>query len=383
MATVQAPIIPVIAEWARQHPGTISLGQGVVFYGPPLAALDAAREFGNAHEQHRYGPVRGQPNLLEAISRKLWVENRIMVGKERSLMVTAGANMAFLNVILAIADVGDEIILPLPYYFNQEMTIRMLGCQPVMAPTDEGYKLCLDALRQAITPRTRAIVTISPNNPTGAVYTEAELRAVNTLCFEHGLYHISDEAYEYFTWDEARHFSPASIVGAESHTIALYSLSKAYGFASWRIGYQVIPEHLDAAVLKAQDSNLICAPLICQAAATAALEAGRDYFEAHRFLMARVRQLVLHELDGVRDFCQIPTPQGAFYVLIKVDTGVDSLTLAKSLIREHGVAVIPGCAFGLSDGCYLRIAYGALEPASAQIGIRRLTQGLKSLVSKG
>jgi len=383
MAAVQSPIIPVIADLARQHPGTISLGQGVVFYGPPPAALVAAREYGNAPEQHRYGPVRGQPDLLEAISRKLWEENHIRVGAGRRLMVTAGANMAFLNAILAIADTGDEIILPLPYYFNQEMAIRMLGCQPVFVPTHATYHLRLEALRQAITPRTRAIVTISPNNPTGAVYSEADLRAVNALCYEHGLYHISDEAYEYFTWGEARHFSPASIAGAEAHTIALYSLSKAYGFAGWRIGYQVIPTHLDAAVLKAQDTNLICAPLISQAAATAALGAGRDYSEAYRSSMAQVRQLVLRELEAVRDCCQMPTPQGAFYLLMKVDTGMDSLMLAKLLIREHGVAVIPGMAFGLSDGCYLRIAYGALEPESARTGIRRLVQGLRSLVSGG
>jgi len=99
--------------------------------------------------------------------------------------------------------------------------------------------------------------------------------------------------------------------------------------------------------------------------------------------MAQVRQLVLRELEAVRDCCQMPTPQGAFYLLMKVDTGMDSLRLAKLLIREHGVAVIPGMAFGLSDGCYLRIAYGALEPESARTGIRRLVQGLRSLVSGG
>jgi aspartate/methionine/tyrosine aminotransferase len=117
------------------------------------------------------------------------------------------------------------------------MAITMANARPVLAPTDSDYQLDLGALRSAITPRTRAIVTVSPNNPSGAVYPEGALRAVNALCAEHGIYHISDEAYEYFTFDDARHFSPASISGASAHTISLFSMSKAYGFASALAGW--------------------------------------------------------------------------------------------------------------------------------------------------
>jgi aspartate/methionine/tyrosine aminotransferase len=379
MAAVQSPIIPVIAELIRNTPGTISLGQGVVYYGPPEAALAAAREFGGRPEQHKYGPVHGTPELLARIARKLGDENGIALAG-RHIVVTAGANMGFLNALFSIADPGDEVILPLPYYFNQEMAIRMLGCVPVFVPTDEQFHLRLDALRAAITERTRAIVTISPNNPSGAVYPEGLLREVNALCREYGLYHISDEAYEYFTHDGARHFSPASIEGSEGHTIGLYSLSKAYGFASWRIGYLVIPEHLYEAVLKAQDTNLICAPLVSQHAAVSALDAGAAYCRKHLETIRRVRGIVLDELRRVEDFCRIPPAEGAFYILMKVDAEPDSQTLAERLIREHKVAAIPGNAFGLVDGCYLRIAYGALEPETAEAGIRRLTDGLKAIV---
>jgi aspartate/methionine/tyrosine aminotransferase len=383
MAAVQAPIIPVIAGLVRQHPGTLSLGQGVVHYGPPRAAMEAARAFGDLPGEHLYGPVHGQPELLEAIARKLAADNCVMLGSGQSLLVTAGSNMAFLNAILAIADPGDEILLPLPWYFNQEMAIRMIGCIPVGVHTDDHHQLQMDALRDAITPRTRAIVTISPNNPTGAVYLEAGLRAVNALCAEHGLYHISDEAYEYFVWDGARHFSPASIEGSEAHTIALYSLSKAYGFASWRIGYMVIPQHLNEAMLKVQDTNLICAPRISQVAATAALGAGKSWCAGHLPALARVREGVLEALDAVRNFCQLPEAKGAFYTLLAVDTPLDSQTVAERLIREHGVAVIPGNAFGLEKGCTLRVAYGALEPASTVAAMRRLTAGLTAIVREG
>ncbi|MGZ8975421.1 pyridoxal phosphate-dependent aminotransferase [Methylomagnum sp.] len=382
LAAVQAPIIPVVAELIRQTPGTISLGQGVVYYGPPGEALAAARRFGHRIEQHRYGPVRGIPELLARIERKLAEENGIGLGG-RQVVVTAGSNMGFLNALFAIADPGDEVILPLPYYFNQEMAIRMLSCVPVGVPTNAGFQLRLDALRAAITPRTRAIVTISPNNPSGAVYPEAALRAVNALCRSHGIYHITDEAYEYFTHGAARHVSPAAIAGSEAHTIALYSLSKAYGFASWRIGYMVLPEHLYDAVLKAQDTNLICAPLISQHAAVAALDAGAAYCRGHLDAIRRVRGLVLDELRAVEDVCRIPSAEGAFYILLKIETELDSMALAQRLIREYQVAAIPGNAFGLEDGCYLRIAYGALEPETAAAGMGRLVTGLRRMVGGG
>lgn len=379
MTAVQAPIIPVIADLIRQTPGTLSLGQGVVYYGPPAAALQAAHAFGHRAEQHQYGPVHGIPELLARIEQKLAQENGIGL-QGRRVVVTAGANMGFLNALFAILDPGDEVILPLPYYFNQEMAIRMLDGVPVCVATDVDYQLDLEAIRAAITPRTRAIVTISPNNPSGAVYSEASLRALNALCRERGIYHIADEAYEYFTYGAARHFSPAAIPGSEAHTLALYSLSKAYGFASWRIGYQVIPEHLYPAVLKAQDTNLICAPWISQHAAVAALDAGVAYCREHLETLAEVRARVLAELETVADLCQVPTADGAFYLLLRIATPLDSMTLAERLIREHRVAAIPGQAFGLDAGCYLRVAYGALQADTALAGIRRLTEGLRVII---
>ena len=173
---------------------------------------------------------------------------------------------------MATTSPGDEVILPVPFYFNHEMAIEMAGCRAVRVPTDDRYQLRVDAIASAVTDRTRAIVTISPNNPSGAVLGEQDLRAVNALCRERGIYHFSDEAYEYFTYGGARHVSPGSFPDAVGHTISLYSLSKAYGFAGWRIGYMVYPEHLDAAMMKSQDTILICPTVASQLAAVAALD---------------------------------------------------------------------------------------------------------------
>lgn len=380
MLAVQTPIIPSVAALIRSHPGTISLGQGVVHYGPPPEAIDQIGSFLADPENHKYKPVHGIPQLREALKVKLQTENGIRVDPESAVVVTAGANLAFVNALLAVTDVGDEVILQTPYYFNHEMAIVMAGCRPVPVDTDDHYQLRPEAIRRAITPRTRAVVTISPNNPSGAVYHEALLREVNEICARHGLYHISDEAYEYFTYDGARHFSPGSIEGCAGHTISLFSLSKAYGFASWRIGYMVVPVHLFESIEKIQDTLLICPPVISQYAAVGALRAGREYCLSKLVSIAAVRERVLEELEAIKDLCTVPAAAGAFYVLLRVDTTRGAMELVEQLIREYGVAVIPGTTFGLNEGCYLRVAYGALTEETVAEGVRRLVRGLRGIL---
>ncbi len=379
MNAVQTPIIPIIGQLIKDNPGTISLAQGVVYYDPPPEAFDKIAPFGKDASDHRYGPVQGIPDLIKIIEKKLHQKNDIEGDLSERIIVTAGANMAFLNALFAITDLGDEVILPTPYYFNQEMAIRMVNCDPVLIQTDDDFQIDPAKLHAAITPKTRAIVTISPNNPAGVVYPEKLLREINKICREHNIYHICDEAYEYFTYDQARHFSPASVSDSQDHTISLYSLSKAYGFASWRIGYMLIPKALYMPVMKAQDTNLICASMIAQVAAVGAMVTGADYCRDKLTVISETRKLVLKELKAVEHFCAFPDSQGAFYILLKVDTSLDSMTLTRKLIEEFKVAVLPGEAFGIDTGCYLRISYGALELISVVEGIRRFTQGLNSL----
>lgn len=380
MQAVQTPIIPVVAEWLRQYPEAISLGQGVVFYGPPAAALAAAQDYPADPAAHRYGPVEGEPPLRAALETKLRTENHIGIGDATVVVVSAGSNMAFMNALFAITDPGDEVILLSPYYFNHEMAIRMLGCTCVAVPTLTNYQPDIDAIAAHIGPRTRAVVTVSPNNPTGAVYPAQTLTEINNLCAHHGIYHINDEAYEYFTYETARHFSPASLPTAAAHTISLFSFSKAYGFAGWRIGYAVLPQHLQASVQKAQDTHLICPTRIAQYAASAALAAGRNYCMTESAPLTETRRQVLAACSVLTDICDIPAADGAFYLLLRVHTRMDAFVLAQRLIAEHGVAVIPGATFGCDDGCYLRVSYGALAGVTALKGIDRLVHGLQTLV---
>ncbi|BAY13640.1 pyridoxal phosphate-dependent aminotransferase [Calothrix sp. NIES-2098] len=380
MQAVQSPIIPVVGELIQNTPGTISLGQGVVSYSPPPQAVEFLAKFLAEPTNNLYKAVEGIPPLVAALAAKLEAFNGIEINKENCIVVTAGSNMGFMNAILAITSPGDEIILNKPYYFNHEMAITMAGCRPVLVETDENYQLRPEAIAQAITPKTRAIVTISPNNPTGVVYSEAALREVNQLCGTRSIYHISDEAYEYFTYNGVKHISPAAFAGSSDYTISLYSLSKAYGFASWRIGYMVIPQHLLVAVKKVQDTILICAPVISQYAALGALQAKDEYFKENIGAIAKVRKLVLESLNRLQGLCTITPADGAFYFFIKVHTQINAFELVKRLIKEHQVAVIPGTTFGMEDRCYLRVAYGALQQETAKAGIERLVQGLQKIL---
>lgn len=378
---VQAPVIPIVGEWVKQYPGTISLGQGVVFYPPPETVHQGLASFWKDPSNHKYKLVQGIPELVAAFQEKLERENGIPPIPSQSFVVTAGSNLAFSNAIFALCDPGDEVILPTPYYFNHEMAIQVANAVPVLVPTTPQYQLDLPALEKAITSKTRAIVTISPNNPTGAIYPESDVRWVNELCRNHGLMHISDEAYEYFTYDHHTHFSPGSLPGAAPHTLSLFSLSKAYGFAGWRIGGMLLPNSLLESVRKIQDTQLICAAVPTQFAAVEALRTGKSYALQHLPTLTQVRSELIAALQKIPELLPLPPSQGAFYLLLKIPINIPSLNLVEYLIREHRIAVIPGSAFGLDQDCRIRVAFGALDLATSRIGISRLVKGLQDALS--
>lgn len=382
---VQSPIIPVLADLLRAHPDALSLGQGIVGYAPPPTVAERLARTAADPALHRYQPVAGLPELTGALGDWMARRHGVPVGPAHGnrLLVTAGGNNAFYAALLAATEPGDEVILPTPYYFNHEMAVTMAGCRAVPVPTDAASQPDPDRLAAAVTSRTRVIVTVSPNNPTGAVYPAATLRAVNALCAARGLYHFSDEAYAEFVHEGPPHHAPAADPGTAAHTVSLHSLSKAFGFAGWRIGWLVCPAALEPALRKIQDTLLICPPVISQHAALGALAAGPEWIAGQlgplRENRARLSQsLAALAADGL---CTLPPAAGAFYFLPDLRTALDPLTVAERLIREHGVAVVPGSAFGCPEGCRLRVAYGALPPDRAAEAVARLSRGLRALAA--
>ena len=381
MKNVQPPIISIVSDLIKKNPGTISLGQGIVYYGPPQKVITNINNLNPSSDYHAYSQVEGMPKLLSIITKKLTNENQINLDEGYDVIVTAGSNMAFMNIILAIADPSDEIILLRPYYFNHEMAINMINCKPIIVDTDSNYQPNLEKIIEAITPKTKAIVTVSPNNPTGAVCEKEILEKINILCKKKGIYHISDEAYEYFTYGEANHFSPGSLPNTSDYTISLYSLSKAYGFASWRIGYMVIPKHLSLSIKKAQDTYLICPTRISQESAIIALEFGSEYTKEFLNKIEYVRNTLYAELKTIKNICSTPLTMGAFYFLIKLKTELTGVEVVDKLVSKYKIAVIPGETFGMNNGCYLRVSYGSLNKKMSHTGIQRLIKGLKEIIT--
>ena len=287
---------------------------------------------------------------------------------------------------------ADEVILPLPYYFNHVMAVQLAG--GVAVPVDAGLIPDPDQLAAAITPRTRAIVTISPNNPSGVVIPRPVLESINALCSARGLFHIHDEAYEHFVHGREPHWSPGSAAGAAAHTVSLFSLSKAYGMAGWRLGYGVVPEQLRSGLAQVQDTVLICPPRLTQVAAAAALEAGSDWCRPHVAGLAALQQQLIAAVGSARGtglpVRLLAEPDGAFYGLLALEAeaadrlrraGIDSRALMCRLARQHGVAAVSGDGFGLGGIC-LRLSTGMLDGPTLALALDRLFGGLRGVLAQ-
>ncbi len=372
-----APIQKILAQCDIPD-DIISFGQGVPYFSPPSQAVsDGANAMANP-EGYRYTSDAGIEELRQAIAVKLQRDNWYRAEPDENIMVTSGANQAFLNALLAITDTKDEVVILTPYYFNHVMAVQMAGCRPVLVHTEENYRPDLRAVESAINSNTRAVVTISPNNPTGAVFDRALLKGINELCAENNIYHISDETYEYFVFDGVEHCSPSVFDSGLDHTISLYSMSKSFGMPGYRVGYMTYPGDLHEDVLKVQDTIAICAPAPSQRAAVSALETDKDYLKPHLEAMTKVRNLFKTELNGL-DGIDFTMTRGGFYFLVRLSTTEDDRSIAKRLIEDHGLITIPGCVFGTTDPS-LRLSYGNVDFETASEGLERMAKALGTLL---
>lgn len=387
LASVHESVIPQLGALLQQRPDALSLAQGMVNWAPPAAArealAEALRRAPPDASLDRYGAVQGDPALLQAVRLELG-EHQGLDLEDSALLVTAGSNMAFNAIAQVILDPGDEVILPLPWYFNHVMAIQLAGGRPVGVQAGAiPDPACLAA---AITPRTRAIVTISPGNPSGVVIPGPVLAAINRICADHGLFHVSDEAYAAFVHGDVPHVPPGRLRGSGGHTITLHSLSKAYGMAGWRVGYAAVPQRLLNGLIQVQDTVLICPPRPMQVAAIAALAAGPDWIAPRVAELGLRRRELLDALEAARErglpISFSPVPDGAFYLLLRCATRLNGPALAKRLLLDHGVATLPGEGFGLSaaaDWASLRLSYGMLDASGLAIAVERLRRGLTDL----
>jgi len=319
----------------------------------------------------KYGPAAGEPQLRAAIAQKLQTENGLCYAAE-NVIVTNGGKQSLFNLMLALIEPGDEVIIPVPYWLSYPEMVKLAGGVPVFLPTDAAtsYKITPEQLRQARTPKTRLFVLNSPSNPTGMVYTPEEIRAIAQVVVEQDIWVVSDEIYEKILYDGAEHLSIGSVnPDVFARTITSNGFAKAYSMTGWRIGFLAAPVELIKAVTTIQGHSTSNVCTFAQHGAIAALEGPQDCVEQMRQAFAERRQVMIEHLDAIPGLTNTH-PDGAFYLFVNISkTGLKSLDFCNALLESQQVATIPGVAFGADD--HIRLSY-ATDTTTIETGMERL-----------
>ncbi len=351
----------VLMEIAQGMTEVISLGLGDPDFATPVHILAAAKQAMADGRCDRYTPIAGLPELRAAIARKVARENGIVADPETEITVTTGGQEALYVVVQALLDPGDEILVPDPRYSSYDAAIGRAGGIIVPVPTCEADAFALDPdeVERRISPRTKAILLVTPGNPTAAVFAPDSLRRIARIAVAHDLVVIADEIYEKFVWDGAEHFSIASLPGMRERTITLYGFSKTYAMTGWRLGYLIAPPALTRVIRVLKALVSLSAPAVSQWAGVAALTGSQECVAEFRAAYDERRRAVLPELDALG--LTYGYPFGTFYIFVNAaSTGIPAFALAKRLLEEERVLIFPGTGFGPAWGNYLR--FSLLQP---------------------
>ncbi len=347
-------------------PGLINLASGTPDFPTPPHVVEAGQR-ALAEGKTIYTAWAGLPPLREAIAEQLKRDKGLTVDPANEIIVTAGAQAAMLTVTLALLDPGDEVLVPTPFYDEYRRDIMLAGATMIPVPTrlEDNFELNPDTLEQAITPRTKAMILISPSNPTGATMGRPTLERIAEIAQRHDLLVIWDELYDRFVYDGFAHVSLASLPGMWERTVVINGFSKCYSMTGWRIGYVAARREISDALLPIAHGMTICAPSVSQYAALAAVTGPHDWFDEILAEYDRRRQLWMQALDAMG--LPYGRPRGAYYIMPHIgSTGLTSQQFAKAL-REEGNVMIGG-AGGATDPfnegfvrCSLALDYTKLE----------------------
>ena len=333
----------------------INLGRGDPDLETPDYVIEAVRQDISKTKTH-YTPWAGLPALRRAVADKCAAENGFKPGED-NIIVTVGAQEAIFLTMMGILDPGDEIIVPEPRYTPYDTCIKLAGGVLVSVPTyaEYGFQVRPEDIVAAITPRTKAILLVSPNNPTGAVLERETMERIAALAKEHNLVVISDELYQKLVFDGVEPVSMASLPGMFERTVTVSGISKTYSMTGWRIGFMIAPREIISPVLNLKYAVTICATALSQYAALAALTGPQDYIRQVVEIYDRRRAVTMECLDRLH----IPytVPKGSFYIFPCIEQyNMTSFAFASSLLRETGVFTFPGTAFGARGEGYIRLS---------------------------
>ena len=372
VAQINISAIKQMPMLAAEIGGCVSLGQGIPSLNTPEFIREAViEELRNNSQIGKYSLQPGVPALKQAIAEDLKrTKNAHDIDHEKNIFVSCGGMEALATAITTIVERGDEVILPSPTYASHIEQILFAEGTPKFVPLNEedNWSLNVDAIRDAITEKTKAIILCNPVNPTGATFSEADLRAIGKLVLERNLFLIMDEAYDFLVYDNQPYFSLISVPELRDNLIAACSFSKRYCMTGWRVGFMLAPAKIIKQVLKVHDAFAICAPTISQFAALAALKEtnGKDGKgdASMRELIAALskrRALVCQRLESMPEIFEFQKPQGGYYVFPRFKNDLPSVDFALKILREAKVITVPGSAFGPTGEQHIRLSFGAAE----------------------
>jgi len=363
----------------------INMGQGMPGFAPIAPVKEIALNYLDKPDTNSYSLDAGLPALRQELARFLINRQNIVFDPETEILITAGGNQAFVLSILTLLEPGDKVLLPSPVFFNHAMAIKALGCEPIEIPLDPhtGFQLTMDDLQPYLNSDPKMLVIVSPNNPTGAVYQPDSLLAIAHELAARNITIVNDETYGVFTYDNARHFSLASVPELRSHVITINSFSKSFSLGGWRLGYVIGDATFIQHAIKIQDSMIICAPVIAQKIVTHILENFPDDVLTQRVQILNERRLTLADnlVDKIPSFSWQPTC-GAIYAFVHVKDCTDSTALALDILDNTFVSTIPGNAFGKNWEGYLRLSYGNVTATDLQQACNRLKVYFEQIPSK-
>ncbi|MCE7740587.1 MAG: aminotransferase class I/II-fold pyridoxal phosphate-dependent enzyme, partial [Candidatus Heimdallarchaeota archaeon] len=307
-----------------------------------------------------YSTSSGLVELRQEIAKKLRRDNNVEANISQ-LIVTVGAIEGLSAAIFAILDSGDEVILPSPTYSTHIQQVRIASGKPILVPLleEEDFALDIEGIRKAISPKTKALIYCSPSNPTGTAFSEKQLRQLAEVALENNLMVITDEAYEYFVYNGHKHFSIASIPEMQEKAISCYTFTKTYAMTGWRIGYLHANEQLIPHITKTHIPLTICAPVVSQYAALAALKGSQNCVKEFRNHYLSTRDLMCRRLDDLDSIFNYVKPSGSYLMFPKIlgKEGKDSTAFCKKMLKEAKVSTTPGIAFGPTGESHLRLSF--------------------------
>ena len=365
----------VAASWRARGADVITLGQALPGFAPPAIAVDALKKSLDDAASHIYSSDAGTPELRTALAAALAAHGG-RVDPEREIIITAGGNQAFQLALTTLVVPGDEVVLAAPYFLNHEMAVRSVGAIPIEAPVPphRGFKTTWDDLAPHVSIRTRAVVLVTPSNPTGAVIERTELQQIVGECASRDVLVMVDETYMQFVYDTAP-FTAAALGGWNKNVVIVGSFSKAFAITGWRCGYLLAHPDAIAEAMKIQDCMVICAPVPVQHAIAAVLEQEPDYPKRWLPELKERRDFLVDALRSIERVEPV-TPSGGFFVMAKIAGCPDSRATAMELIEQKQVVTIPGRFFGESGEGYLRMSYGAAPLARLREACDRIAQHL-------